>query len=70
MPGIKLLQLFFHWVSSAFVDFKESIMHLNQEMMNFFLRYLLGRFVEVIKMKETAVLLDMEVVKRTNCPGA
>lgn len=37
--------------------------------MNLFLRYLLERFVEVIKMKETAILLDVEAVNRTNCPG-
>lgn len=30
--------------------------------MNLFLRYLLERFVEVIKIKETAILLDVETV--------
>lgn len=53
--GSKLLQLFFPWASFAFEDFKEPMIHLDQKVMNLLLRYLLGRFVEVIKMKETVI---------------
>jgi len=38
--------------------------------MNLLLRYLLVGSVEVIKMKETAILLDVEAVNKNNCPGA
>lgn len=58
ISGTKLLQLFFHWTSSAFEDFKEEpVKHLNQEVMNLLLRYLLGRFVEVIKMIRTCYII-------------
>lgn len=55
ISGPKLLQLFFPWASFAFEDFKEPMIHLNQKVMNLLLRYLLGRFAEVIKTKETVI---------------
>lgn len=45
------------------------MIHLNQELMNLLLRYLLERFVEILKTKEVAILLGVEAVNRTNCPG-
>lgn len=71
IPGTKLLQLFFHWASSAFEDFREEPeIHLNPGVMNLLLTYALKRFVELIKMKETVILLDVEAVNKTKCPGA
>lgn len=69
--GTKILQLFFYCPSSTFKDFtEEHVIHFKQELTNRLLRYLLGRFVDVVKMKETAVLLDMETVDRSRGPGA
>lgn len=45
------------------------MIHFNQEVTNLLLRYLLGRFVEVVKMKETAILLEVENVKGSKGPG-
>lgn len=45
------------------------MIHFNQEVTNLLFRYLLGRFAEVVKMKETAILLDMETIKGSKGPG-